>query len=230
MPTNDDYRKEIFITIAWLLWNRRNASRVGRPTQPLYKITQMAGSLVQEFLEAQDPTTTTPVSSPIHILQQWRPLDENIFKANFDAALFKSENLAGLGVVIRDWHGDAIGTLTMSVPLAQTVVELEALACRRAVQFAKEIGLTQVIFEGDSLSIIQAILEGSLDALPYGNVIEDIRFQAMEFPLSVFTHVPRICNVVADALAKKAKTCRGTQVWLEELPEDIAFLACFDVH
>ena len=142
MQTNNDYRKEIFITIAWLLWNRRNASRVERPTQPLYKITQMVGSLVQEFLEAQDPTTTTPMSSPIHILQQWRPPDENIFKANFDAVLFKSEILAGLGVVIRDWRGEAISALTMSVPLAQTVVELEALACRRAMQFAKEIGLT----------------------------------------------------------------------------------------
>ena len=73
-----------------------------------------------------------------------------------------------------------------------------------------EIGLTQVIFEGDSLSVIQEILEGSLDALPYGHVIEDICFQALEFQKSVFTHVPRICNVVADALAKKAKTYRGT--------------------
>ena len=35
---------------------------------------------------------------------------------------------------------------------------------------------------------------------------------------------------MADALAKKAKTCRGTQVWLEELPEDIASLVGFDVH
>ena len=110
------------------------------------------------------------------------------------------------------------------------MVELEAPACRRAVQLAKEIGLIQVIFEGDSLSVIQEILEGSLDALPYGHVIEDIRFQALEFQKSVFTHVPRICNVVVDALARKAKTYRGTQVWLEDLPEDIASLACFDVH
>ena len=28
----------------------------------------------------------------------------------------------------------------------------------------------------------------------------------------------------------KAKTCRGTQIWIEELLEDIASLACFDVH
>ena len=107
---------------------------------------------------------------------------------------------------------------------------LEALACQRAVQFAKEIGLTQFIFEGDSSTVIQAILEGSSDVLPNGHVIEDIHVQALDFQLFVFTHAPWKCNVVADVLAKKAKTCSGTQVWLEELPEEIASLACFDVH
>ncbi|KAK7840646.1 putative ribonuclease h protein [Quercus suber] len=230
MQTDEDYRKEIFITVAWLLWNRRNASRVGRPTQPLHKITQMAGSYLQEFLNAQEPARDNIEPTPIQQLQQWRPPDAHFFKANFDAAVFKSENLAGLGVVIRDWRGEAIGALTTSVPLAQTVAELEALACRRAVQFAREIGLTQVMFEGDSSTVIQAVQEGSSNVLPYGHVIEDIRMLALEFQSSVFTHVSRAYNVVADALAKKAKTCRGTQVWLEELPEDIASLAGFDVH
>ena len=86
---------------------------------------------------------------------------------------------------------------------------LEALAYQRAVQFAKEIGLTQFIFEGDSSIVIQAILKGSSVVLPYNHVIEDIRVQALDFQLFVFTHAPRKCNVVVDALAKKSKTCRG---------------------
>ena len=45
----------------------------------------------------------------------------------------------------------------MSVPATQSIVELEALACRRAVQFAVELGLQDVVFEGDSLQVIQAI-------------------------------------------------------------------------
>ena len=53
---------------------------------------------------------------------------------------------------------------------------------------------------------------------------------ALDFQFASFSHVSRICNVVADALAKKAKTCKGTQVRLEELPEDIASLVGFDVH
>ena len=213
-----------------MLWNRRNASRVGRTTQPLHKITQLAGSLLQEFLHAQEPTKANLEPPPIQQFQQWRPPDAFIYKANFDAAVFKSENRAGLGVVIRDWCGEAIGALTTSVPLAQTVVQLEALACRRAVQFAREIGLSQVIFEGDSSIVIQAVQEGYSDVLPFGHVIEDIRVLALDFQFTSFTFVSRVCNVVADALAKKAKTCRGTQVWLEELPEDIASLASFDVH
>ena len=97
--------------------------------------------------------------------------------------------MASLGVIIRDWRGEAIGSLTTSIPLAQTVVELEALACRRAVQFAKEIGLTQVIFEGDSFTVIQAIQEGSSDVLPYRHVIDDIHVLALDFQFLVFTHV-----------------------------------------
>ena len=50
--------------------------------------------------------------------------------------------------------GEAIGALTMPIPLANSVATMEALACRRAVLFAKEIGLLDVIFEGDFAEVI----------------------------------------------------------------------------
>ena len=88
--------------------------------------------------------------------------------------------------------GRLLGALTTSVPLAQSVVKLEALACRRAVQFAMEIGLIEVIFEG------------TFDFSAYGHIIEDICSQAAAFQFSVFCHVSHNCNIVADALAKKS--------------------------
>ena len=115
MQFGEDYRKEIFIITAWLLWNRRNASKLGLPVQPLNRICSMAGSLLQEFLDAQDSTPVTQEPSPA---QQWCPPKAHTFKANFDAVVFKSNNLAGVGVVIRDWRGEAIGALSMIVPLA----------------------------------------------------------------------------------------------------------------
>nr|POF05325.1 hypothetical protein CFP56_37632 [Quercus suber] len=90
MQTNNDYKKEIFIIIAWLLWNCHNASRLGLSTQPINKITQMARSLLQEFLDAREPTIAIPKPPPV---QHWCPLEAHIFKANFDMTVFKSDNL-----------------------------------------------------------------------------------------------------------------------------------------
>ena len=39
---------------------------------------------------------------------------------------------------------------------------------------------------------------------------------------SVFTHVHRICNVVADKLAKKARYLLSPQFWLDDIPIDIS--------
>ncbi|KAL0002258.1 hypothetical protein SO802_016039 [Lithocarpus litseifolius] len=122
-----------------------------------------------------------------------------------------------IGVIIRDWEGNSFRALTMTIPLSHSVVELEALACRRAAQFALEIGLREVIFEGDSALVIQAILTGSGYQSAYGNMIDDICCQAAALQFSIFYNVKRNCNLVNDALAKKAKNYTGLQVWLEDL-------------
>nr|XP_023878428.1 uncharacterized protein LOC111990888 [Quercus suber] len=105
---------------------------------------------------------------------------------------------------------------------------MEVLACRRAVLFAKEIGLRQVIFEGDSAVVIQAIIHGISTSAEYGNIIDDIRSLATDFDFCHFNHVKRNCNVVADALAKKAKTLSDLVVWLKDVSKDIAPLLLFD--
>ena len=98
----------------------------------------MAGSYLQEFLDVLDQT---PVATGPPLPQQWQPPDENKFKVNFDVAVFKSCNQAGIGVIVQDWRGEAIGALSTLVPAAQSVVELEALDCRQVVLFAVELGL-----------------------------------------------------------------------------------------
>ena len=64
----------------------------------------------------------------------------------------------------------------------------------------------------------------------YVNIVEDIRGLLSGFQTSDVMHTHRSCNMVADALAKKAKNLLGPQVWLDVLPEDIALLIGFDVH
>ena len=98
-----------------------------------------------------------PTSLPSVNQHQWRPPEQDHFKVNFDAALFQSLNLAGIGVVIRDWRGDVVAALSMPTALASSVADLEVLACRRALLFAAEKELQKVIFEGDSVSVMNAV-------------------------------------------------------------------------
>ena len=120
-------------------------------------ICREAGSLLQ----AREVELSLPRPQ---VIQRWRPSDPYFYKINFDAAVFQAWNsasLASVGVIARDNRGDPIGALTMPIPFRQSVVELEALACQRAVQFALEIGLNQVVIEGDSVTVIEALKNGS---------------------------------------------------------------------
>ena len=95
-----------------------------------------------------------PTPDQLPIAHQWRPPDHPRFKANFDGAVFSNIDAAGIGVVIRDSNAEVIGALSRRIPLPQTVEEVEALACRQAAQLVREIGISEVVFEGDSAIIV----------------------------------------------------------------------------
>ena len=162
--------------------------------------------------------------------QSWCPLSSQPFKANFDGVVFNNSHSAGVGVIIRDRNGKVIAAMSERIPLPSTVLEVEAMACRRAVKFAYEVGIQDITFEGDSLTMIQAINYGGASEAPYRNLIDDITVFDSSLSIVEFKHVKRSCNRVADALAKKAKYGDVFQAWMEDLPPDIAPLAIFDVH
>lgn len=75
-----------------------------------------------------------------------------------------------------------------------------------AIQFALDIGLTQVVFEGDLAAVIDALQYGLGDLTSYGNVLDDIRVQVSTFQFFYLNLVSCLCNSVTDALAKKASS------------------------
>ena len=122
-----------------------------------------------------------------------------------------------------------MAALSMPTALAPTVVDLEALACRHAMLFAVEKDLQNVIFERDSISIINAIVQDNPVLTSHGDIVDNIRFLVSVFQSFQFVFVHWSCNVVANALAKKAKCLVGYREWLGDLPSDISQLLDFDV-
>ena len=81
---------------------------------------------------------------------QWQPPEFLQYKINFDGALFKAENYAGIGVVIRNSEGQVMVSLSQRIPLLTTAIEAEALAARRAMELALGTGFTNGVLKGDS--------------------------------------------------------------------------------
>ena len=90
----------MFATITRCLWNRRNALHFGHPTHPISNISFVTGALLQDFIASQTPEIPIHQPSAWH---QWRPPEPDVAKVNFDVALFKHTNYAGIGIIVHDW-------------------------------------------------------------------------------------------------------------------------------
>ena len=208
----------LFSTIAWSLWQRRNKIRVQQTSWPLHEISRRVRELVVEFFDIhKQPPRPTVQQSQVH----WTKPPQDFYKANFDAALFDSSNMAGIGVVIRDYNGNVIGALSQKIALPPSIEHAEALAASWAVAFAKELSLFEVIFEGDCLRIIKAINTMEPCHTLFGHIIEEIRSLSSALRKCSFQHVRREGNNLAHALARRAVISADTDVWVEDLPLDL---------
>ena len=147
-------------------------------------------------------------------LTHWLPPSPSVYKVNFDGATFSDIATAGLGVVVRDSEGLVIAALSERIHLPPTVAALEALACKRSILFAIELGLQEVVFEGDSEVIFKLLTVEQPCMSAFGHIIEDSHSLAARLRLATFTHTKRQGNNVADKLAKLAKNLYEPQVWL----------------
>ena len=174
--------------------------------------------MVMEFFNVQKHVPS-PVSRSTWA--GWSPPPEGVYKANFDAALFEHCNCAGLGVVVRDCTSAVIGALSQRILLPQSVEHAEALAASQAVTLARELCLSQMVFEGDCQKVIAAInLTGACHTL-FGHSIDEIRCLSSSLVSSCFVHTRREGNKIAHALARRAVLTADTDVWVEELPSDV---------
>ena len=123
-----------------------------------------------------------------------------------------------------------IASLSQEITLLGTIAQVEALAARRAMEFALEMGIIQAIVEGDSEIIFKDLINFEPSLGLHSHLIEDIKLLASHFSCINFSHVRCQGNVV-HTLARRAMLSLILLVWMENVPRDIsnvvqAELAC----
>ena len=200
--------------MVWTIWFRRNTIQVNPIGFPVDQVLQRAIDSLLEFRVAQLRKQPTPPRP----LVKWSPPVEEYYKVNFDGAVFREEEKAGIGVIIRNSQGMVMASLSQKISLPQTVVELETLAATRAIEFSIELGFSKVILEGDSETVIKALQDNSPSLAPFGLLIRDAQETANFFTCISYAHVGRNGNFVAHNLARYARHITGFFVWMEDVP------------
>ena len=96
-------------------------------------------------------------------------------------AIFKDLRAAGIGAAVWNEHREVVATLAEQIPIPDSVFTLESLAARRAVHFVRELGLHNVVIDGDLESFIHAISNRLLLHSSCGHIIHDILLFASSF-------------------------------------------------
>lgn len=155
----------------------------------------------EQLLESHFSTPILPARRQQHrglhriIIHQW-------VKVNFDGATFAADNTVGLGVVIRNDAGLVMASLSQLIPMPSTVVEVEVLAARRALELAMECGFDSIVLEGDSEVLYKALKKGTRCLIHYGHLTADKQFLISHFTAFKLSVVRRHCNKLTHALAR----------------------------
>ncbi|XP_041001018.1 uncharacterized protein LOC121246799 [Juglans microcarpa x Juglans regia] len=195
----------LFAEITKMLWMRRN-KLIFEDSFTTPSILMMRAT--QEFNDFQQ-LCTKQLNSRNHDrmaqtdLVYWQPPDTDWIKINWDVAVRERGNRLGVGIVVRDSEGDILASYMQPLHFCSQAEIAEARGLISAVKLCKELSLQRVIFEGDSLQVVNAVKQ---NAQSYGMLqctVNDVYLILAGITWKI-SHVKRDANQVAHLLAQKA--------------------------
>ncbi|XP_050241207.1 uncharacterized protein LOC126690119 [Quercus robur] len=188
---------ETFLVQCWLIWHHRNSLLYGGSMQHPVQLNKRATDYLKEYQEAQ---SSLAVGS--------------LYKLNFDAAIFA--NSSGIGVVIRNAAGEVMTALSARGAVVINSEEAEAMACRKALEFAIDAGFSELVVEGDNSVVLSSVSSTNPDWSCLGVIYDYIRHLAAGLHYVSFNCIRRGANSIAHSLARYANVLDEEVVWLED--------------
>ena len=115
-----------------------------------------------------------------------------------------------------------IASLCQLLPQEFQAIDIEASATIRALEFALELGIAQVVLECDSKVIMDALAEEGVSLSSYDLLIANAKCLSHNFFQLRYFHAKRECNKVAHSLSRYALTISDFIVWMESVPPQVA--------
>ncbi|KAL0003498.1 hypothetical protein SO802_017279 [Lithocarpus litseifolius] len=210
----DEDKVATVVTIAWSIWANHNEVRHGGIKKTGAALVKWSAQYLDEYRGANSSPEPIPRSQDV----KWSPPPRTRYKINVDGAVFKTQKSAGVGVLIRDEHGQIVAALSQKINAPLGALEVEAKAVEIALQFARDVSISDFIMEGDSLVIYNALCGHSPPPSSVASVISGALVFCGVFQQVDFSHIRRQGNKPAHLLAKHVLGIVDYVAWLEESP------------
>jgi hypothetical protein len=148
---------DIFTCIAWQIWFRRNKLVFEGFFTHSKKVAQIAKEQLDFYIQVAQWKNEGRRSSSSQTVDKWTTPNKGIVKINWAAALDKQKKLMGVGVVV---HNHTDGTMAIQCCTWSYINDpavTKAMVLKTTITLRQHLGLMNIIFEGDSLEVVQAV-------------------------------------------------------------------------
>lgn len=212
--------------MCWAIWGDRNKHIHGTKIPPPDIRSRCVLNYLTEFDRADErwKIDYRPSSSSVHLSrsQLWSPPPVQFWKINVDAAWDASST--GIRVICRDDRGRILGGCCQSLNSSFPLPMAELKAIMKGVEFASSMGGSKLIVETDCLQTYNLLSQDIEIWNEVGTLVDNIRRRSLSGEEIVFSYVPRECNSIADAIAKRAKREKCNLEWRDDFPQWLVFL------
>ena len=117
-------------------------------------------------------------------------------------------------MVIRNFKGQIMGALCKQEFFPLGALEAEAKAAEAGILLAWDLGLKNIVVEGDAQLVIQALKGVDAPATPILKIVEGTRNYLQTFCSWKAVHTNRGNNLAAHLLAREAKHVEECVIWV----------------
>ncbi|KAK8715938.1 hypothetical protein V6N13_043262 [Hibiscus sabdariffa] len=160
----------LLLVIFWSIWFSRNKLVHEGYRNSVYEVVSFANAFIHE----QDSISVLNGTTGPLVLSRWEAPPHPAIKVNFDSAFNQQNSSVISGAIRRSSEGLVMAACVIPHSNVPDAFVAEAVVCQQAVQFVKDMGLLNVIIEGDSLTVIKKLNYDSHDRSIIAPIIADI--------------------------------------------------------
>ncbi|XP_057434426.1 uncharacterized protein LOC130727336 [Lotus japonicus] len=226
---NTDLVQQIVMLI-WAIWKRRNDLTFKDKGVEITDLISMANTFLADWLTVantgQQGHGNHQDSRPCDREEGWKRPEDGMLKMNVDEG-WSGVAGQGLGMVIRDHHGECMFAATNFLRTRLDPLVAEATAIRWAMGEALKLDINSIVLETDSMEFYSCFWNKKQNLL-LDTLLLDCTNMASQFSSFNLVHVKREGNKVAHLLASLAVDFPN-KCWWDNFPSAVNSALLADV-